>query len=195
MVSCSSAAVEKWTEEDKTKIMRNRKYHTDSVTYLEERWAHRPSSLPPPKNPQYNVNELVMKQRGKARKKSAAETTCSSLFGDAIYHINKNPETKLRGPAEMPLESDTEKVKDYTVSRMKALVDDEYLHWTKHEHIELHDLAASRLTLLNAQHGGEPARLAIMNWLDAKSAVWLSQDRLSNIPEPDRSLFAELKIM
>ena len=26
----------KWTEEDKTKIMRNRKYHTDSVTYLEE---------------------------------------------------------------------------------------------------------------------------------------------------------------
>ena len=63
--------------------------------------------------------------------------------------------------AEMPLDSDTEKVKDYTVSRTKALVDDEYLHWTKHEHTELHDLAASRLTLFNAQHGGEPAGLAI----------------------------------
>jgi len=82
----------KWTAEDKTKIMRNRKYHTDSITNLEEQWARRPSSLPPPNNPQYNVNELVMKQRGKARKKSAAETTCSSLFGDAIYHINKNPD-------------------------------------------------------------------------------------------------------
>ena len=84
-----------------------------------------------------------MKWRGRARKKSATETTCSSLFGDAIYHINKNPETKLCRPAEMPLESDIEKVKDYTVSRTKALVDDEYLHWTKHEHTELHDPAAS----------------------------------------------------
>jgi len=93
----------------------------------------------------------------------------------------------------MPLESDIEKVKDYTVSRTKALVDDEYLHWTKHEHTELHDLAASRLTLFNAQHGGEPARLAIMNWLDAMSAAWLNKNRLSNIPEPDRSLFAESK--
>ena len=95
----------------------------------------------------------------------------------------------------MPLESDIEKVKDYTVSRMKALVKDEYLHWTKHEYIELHDLAASRLTLFNARRGGEPARLGITNWLDAKSDLRLSQDRLSNMPQPDRSLCAELKIM
>ena len=53
----------KWTEEDMTKIMRNWKYDTDSITYLEEQWAHRPSSLPPPNNPSYNVNELVTKQR------------------------------------------------------------------------------------------------------------------------------------
>jgi len=97
--------------------------------------------------------------------------------------------------AEMPLDSDTEKVKDYTVSHMKALVKDEYLHWTKHEYIELCDMAANRLTLFNARRAGEPARLAITNWLDAKSDVWLSQDRLSNMPEADWSLFTELKIM
>jgi len=142
----------KWTEEDMTKIMQNWKYDTDSITYLEERWAHRPSSLPPPNNPSYNVNELVLKRRGRARKNSAAETTCSSLFGDAIYHINKNPETKLRRPAEMLLESDIEKVKDYTVSDMKALVDDEYLQWTKHEHIEQVDL----LSLMHNMEGSQP---------------------------------------
>ena len=80
------------------------------------------------------------------------------LFGDAIYQINKNRETKLHRPAEMPLESDIEKVKDYTVSRMKALVEDEYLHWTKHEYIELRDLAASRLTLssMHDVEGNQP---------------------------------------
>ena len=72
------------------------------------------------------------------------------LFGDAIYHINKNHQTKLRRPAELPLESVIEKLKDYIVSNMKALVDDEYLHWTKCEYIELRDMAASRLTLFNA---------------------------------------------
>jgi len=78
----------------------------------------------------------------------------------------------LRRPDELPLESDIKKLKDYTVSNIKALVDNEYLHWTKYEYIELRDMAASRLTLFNARRRGEPARLAIMNWLD----VWLSQD-------------------
>jgi len=97
------------------------------------------------------------------------------LFVDAIYHINKNHQTKLRRPAELPLESDIEKVKDYTVSNMKALVDDEYLHWKKYEYIELRDMAASRLTLFNARHREKSARLAMTTWLHAKSDVWLSQ--------------------
>ena len=67
-------------------------------------------------------------------------------------------------------------VKDYTVSNMKALVDNEYLHWTKYKYIELRDMAASRLTLFNARRRGKSARLAITNWLNAKTDVWLRQD-------------------
>jgi len=40
------------------------------------------------------------------------------LFGDAIYHINKNRETKLLRPTEMPLESDIEK--QTTVSQSES---------------------------------------------------------------------------
>ena len=78
---------------------------------------------------------------------------------------------------------------------MNSLVGDEYLHWTKHEYIELRDLAASQLTVFNAQQGREPARLAVTNRLDAKSDVWLSRDLHSNMAEHDWSLFAELKVM
>jgi len=40
------------------------------------------------------------------------------LFGDAIYHINKNRETKLLRPTEMPLESNNEK--ETTVSHFES---------------------------------------------------------------------------
>jgi len=33
------------------------------------------------------------------------------------------------------------------------------------------------------------------NWLDAKSDVWLNQERIENIKEPDRSAFRNLKVM
>jgi len=44
----------KWMDGDK-KISEYMQYHTDSITYFTERWAHGPSSTPPPNNPMINV--------------------------------------------------------------------------------------------------------------------------------------------
>jgi len=57
----------KWTDGDKKKISEYMKYHTDSITYFTERWARGPSDTPPPKDPPYDIKELVMKRKVKAR--------------------------------------------------------------------------------------------------------------------------------
>jgi len=72
------------------------------------------------------------------------------LFGDAVYQINKNRETKLRRPTEMPSDADVVKVREYTVRNMREMLSDPYLHWTAHEYVKLRDLADSRITLFNA---------------------------------------------
>ena len=67
----------KWTEEDKMKISAYINYHTDSITYLTECWAHGPSSTPPPNSPPYDI-ELVMKCKSKKRSRPTPETSTAS---------------------------------------------------------------------------------------------------------------------
>jgi hypothetical protein len=78
---------------------------------------------------------------------------------------------------------------------MCSLLEDPYKKFNDREFAELRDLADCRLTLFNARRGGEPARLTVRNWLDAKSNVWLSRDRLDSMTKEELQLFANIKVM
>ena len=81
------------------------------------------------------------------------------IFGDAQYLLNKGRQIKLRKPDTLPQETDVQMVRTYTIQTVQNLLNDEYLHWTAHEFIQLRDLVACRLTLFNARRGGEPSHL------------------------------------
>ena len=117
------------------------------------------------------------------------------LFGDAVYKIRQNRETRLRRPEAMPDDDDIELLRSYTVGRMSTLLQDPYKQWSTHEFVELRDLADCRLTLFNARRGGEPARLMLSNWEDAKNDAWLHKDRLSHMAEEEKSFFSQMKVM
>ena len=117
------------------------------------------------------------------------------LFGDAMYEANKNRQKKLRKPEQLPKDGDIRLVTQYTIDRIDALLSDKYLHWTGAELIELRDLSDCRLTMFNARRGGEPARLTIDNWMDARNNVRLNQERLVEMDEVDKRLFSEMKVM
>ena len=117
------------------------------------------------------------------------------LFGDAIYNINKNRETKLRKPEQLPPDADITLMRQYTLARFDALLKDPYQHWSSSEFIQLRNLADSRLTLFNARRGGEPARLTMANWHDARQDAWVSRDRIVNRSDEDQRLFDNMKVM
>ena len=76
-----------------------------------------------------------------------------NLVGHAMYATNRNRQTKLRRPQELPKEADLTTLKEYTVNRMSTLFDDPYQPWTTAEFIEIRDLACCRITLFNARRG------------------------------------------
>jgi len=110
------------------------------------------------------------------------------VFGDATYILNKNRQINLRRPQSLPSEQDVAKLKMYTLDRISSL-DKTFEMWDIHSYSELRDLTVSRLTLFNARRGGEPARLLVSEWEDAKNNVWLRQDS-----DSDLHLFQEMKI-
>ena len=99
------------------------------------------------------------------------------VFGDATYQLNMKRQEKLWRPQELPGEGDVEKMKQYTVMRMSNMLADEYLLWDFHSFAKLRDLVVSRLTLFNVRRGGEPARLTLMQWMDAENNSWLDKTR------------------
>jgi len=117
------------------------------------------------------------------------------LFSDAVYHINKNRQQKLRRPQELPQDEEVAKLRKYTVGRIRDLVGDAYIQWTAHEYAELRNLVVSRLTLFNARRGDEPSRLRVSHWTDACNGVWIDQSRVEKLSETEQTLFTNNKIM
>ena len=58
----------------------------------------------------------------------------------------------------------------------------------------LRDLAVCRLTLFNARRG-EPARLTMTDWTDAKHNVWINEDRVQKMHPVEHNLFRHFKVM
>jgi hypothetical protein len=118
-----------------------------------------------------------------------------SMIGGAIYHTNKNRNTKLRRVENLPQVEDVNKLKSYISTKCHQLLDDPYLQWTKSEFVELRDMACARLTLYNARRGGEPARLRISDWQDAQNQVWLDKNRLHSKTPEEQEIISQSLVM
>ena len=103
----------------------------------------------------------------------------NDLIGRAIYANNKNRQTRLRRPQQMPRHEDLQALRTYTINRMKSILNDPYLQFTSTEFVELRDMVCCRMTLLfNARRGAEAARLQLSNWNDARNKAWFDPARI-----------------
>lgn len=94
----------------------------------------------------------------------------------------------------MPAESDLLKVRDFIVQEMTKLVED-YKKWDAHDFISMRNLIVSRVTIFNARLGGEPARLTIKEWNDAKNDVWIDPQFVQQINDPlEQALLNQYKL-
>lgn len=117
----------------------------------------------------------------------------SSLFSETEYQNIFKIQTNLRKPTNLPLESDIKTLRDYTVSSIKELTEDEFIFIGRSGYTLLRDLVVCRLTLFNARRVGEPSRLQIREWNDALNDMWLNEaENIDN--ELDRLLVGHFKI-
>ena len=116
------------------------------------------------------------------------------IFGDAQYELNKRRQINLRKPDKLPLEDDVKLVRGHVITTMQTLCSDVYKVWDKKEFVILRDCACTRLTLLNARRGGEPARMAINEWEEAKADKWVDNQRIDNLDQVDKLLVKTLKV-
>ena len=104
------------------------------------------------------------------------------MFGDAEYSVTMQRQTNLRKPQNLPAQGEVKKLRDYTVNRISNIADDAYTFISSREFSLLRDLVVCRLTLFNARRGGEPCRLMITQWKDAKNSVWITNS--SSVEDP-----------
>ncbi|ELT89194.1 hypothetical protein CAPTEDRAFT_208970, partial [Capitella teleta] len=97
----------------------------------------------------------------------------NSVFGDAKYMINQSRQERLRLPSRIPLREQMQKLRDFSVGRIKELSNHSDDVMKKRSYIELRNLVCSRLTLFNARRGGEPARLKIDHWTERQK--WIGE--------------------
>ncbi|XP_071958628.1 uncharacterized protein [Antedon mediterranea] len=117
------------------------------------------------------------------------------VFGDASYQQNQNRQKNLRKPTVLPLENDVQKLREYTLNQITTMINDPYMIWDSHNFRKLRDLTVSRLTLYNARRGGEPCRLVIEEWQEAKNNTWVDKYHADGISDPlEKSLINKLKI-
>ena len=116
------------------------------------------------------------------------------IFGDATYHLNKERQKRLRKPQELPLEGDVRKLRNFIVEIIKKITNDTYMFWDEHTYVQLRDACVARLTLFNARRGGEPARLLLEEWEDAKHDKWINKQRVEGLDPIEQMLISEIKI-
>ncbi len=116
-----------------------------------------------------------------------------SLFGDAEYANNLKRQQKLRKPEQLPEEGDMLSLRNYTTDQLKHLTGPFEIITNEMYH-KIRRLAVCRLTVYNARRSGEPARLLLTEWADAKSGAWLDPNAVSRLEELDRQLINRVKV-
>ena len=120
------------------------------------------------------------------------QVTEADVFGDAVYHLNKNRNVNLRRPQNLPLDSDIKKLRNYIISSMNTITQKSL--FTTSDFIFLRDLVVSRLTIFNARRGGEPCRLLLQDWEDAKNEVWVNQQAALNMKTKEKEILRKLRL-
>ena len=115
------------------------------------------------------------------------------IFGDATYKINRTRQTRLRRPETLPLDHDVAVLRNYSINKINEILKDTSI--SSGNFTLLRDLLVSRLTMFNFRRGGEPARLHITDWQDAKRGVWVNQDNVKKMRLEERKLFSSMKII
>ncbi|KAK7487420.1 hypothetical protein BaRGS_00021382, partial [Batillaria attramentaria] len=101
----------------------------------------------------------------------------------------------LRKPQDMPLEEDVQNFRDFIVSEIEVMLEDVYKVWDYHDFVQLRNLIVSRLTLYNARHGGEPARLTLSEWKEAEEGHWVDPELAVKVTDPlDQALLGGTKL-
>ncbi|XP_065683106.1 uncharacterized protein LOC124805787 isoform X1 [Hydra vulgaris] len=100
-----------------------------------------------------------------------------NIFADANYDLVSRRNRKLKKPVNLPVESDIELLRNYTIETIKKIVNNKTILWDLHYFVLLRNCTVTRLTIFNARRGGEPARLLLSDWKDADEEVWLDQQR------------------
>ena len=122
------------------------------------------------------------------------ELNWGHLFAAAQCKMDMRRQEKLRKPAELPLEDDVRKLRDYNVKQIVAANDTYLLHGT-YEFNRLRALLVCRLTLFNARRGGEPAKLTLKEWQDAEAAAWIDPQCIERVKDPmEKSLIGRFKL-
>ena len=115
------------------------------------------------------------------------------VFTDAEYELGKQRQIRLRRPAQFPLESDIQMIRNYTLKKMND-IGDKFTFHDSHSYIEVRNAACVRTTLLNARRGGEPARLLLSDWQEGEQDVWIDHQRLGGLDPLEALLVAQTKV-
>ena len=106
--------------------------------------------------------------------------------------LRQNKQTNLRKPQALPVEKDVEILKDYICKRIKTI--NQLNTWNIHNYVEMRDLVVARLTLFNARRGGEPSRLLLSEWNEAKNENWINKNYAETLDDLDKELLNQLKL-
>lgn len=123
---------------------------------------------------------------------SLINITEGDIFGDAVYELNNNRNINLRRPQSLPLEEDIKKLREYLIKNISFITGKDNLN--SKDFTSLRDLVVCRLTLFNARRGGEPCRLSIEDWKDAKNGTWIDEKNTLKLDEIEKKILDKVKI-
>ncbi|XP_022102343.1 uncharacterized protein LOC110985553 [Acanthaster planci] len=143
----------------------------------------------------YIVNNELQKSKEVDRFLKAIDLSWEYVFGLTQYEVENKRQAVLRKPQSMPLEENIASSKAFTISAMENMIEDPYLKWDSHEFKKMRALIVSRLTLFNARRGGEPSRLTLQEWEDAKRQSWVDLQLLQTVDDPlEKSLLKSFRL-
>ena len=85
-------------------------------------------------------------------------------------------------PVQLPLEDDLKKFRDYCITEIEALTEEENLSQAQFNH--LNKICFSRCLTFNARRGGEPGKLTLKQWADTLNDTWKHQPDIEALTDP-----------
>jgi len=106
------------------------------------------------------------------------------IFGEAQYKAT------LRRPAELPAESDVQRLRDYCVSQMAELG-----HMLDtNQYRKLRATIVTRLTLFNARRCGEPAAMTLDEFDAARKGEWIDRQQVELASDEEYDMLKRFKL-